>query len=89
MSIQDEAAAVRPLTLAWVSRHLEVGERIVRTEALHGGITAEMQRLTIGTRDGDIPITRTARVEGRCLKSQGVKPDAVVHLRPAAPSSRG
>ncbi|MFI6083035.1 phosphotransferase family protein [Streptomyces sp. NPDC051217] len=33
-------------------RHLEVGERIVRTEALHGGITAEMRRLTIGTRDG-------------------------------------
>ncbi|AEM84081.1 phosphotransferase family protein [Streptomyces violaceusniger] len=48
----DETAAVRPLTLAWVSRHLEVGERIVRTEALHGGITAEMRRLTIGTRDG-------------------------------------
>lgn len=48
----DEAAAVRPLTLAWVSRHLEVGERIVRAEALHGGITAEMRRLTIGTRDG-------------------------------------
>jgi aminoglycoside phosphotransferase (APT) family kinase protein len=48
----DEAAAVLPLTLAWVSRHLDVGERIVRTEALHGGITAEMRRLTIGTRDG-------------------------------------
>ncbi|WP_448331925.1 phosphotransferase family protein [Streptomyces sp. DSM 41534] len=48
----DEVAAVRPLTLAWVSRHLEVGERIVGTEALHGGITAEMRRLTIGTRDG-------------------------------------
>jgi aminoglycoside phosphotransferase (APT) family kinase protein len=48
----DESAAVRPLTLAWVNRHLEVGERIVRTEALHGGITAEMRRLTIGTRDG-------------------------------------
>jgi aminoglycoside phosphotransferase (APT) family kinase protein len=48
----DEAAAVRPLTLAWVSRHLEVGERIVRAEALHGGITAEMRRLTIGTPDG-------------------------------------
>jgi aminoglycoside phosphotransferase (APT) family kinase protein len=48
----DEVAAVRPLTLAWVSRHLEAGERIVRTEALHGGITAEMRRLTIGTRDG-------------------------------------
>ncbi|MGW8802078.1 phosphotransferase family protein [Streptomyces sp. NPDC055775] len=35
-----------------MSRHLEVGERVVRTEALHGGITAEMRRLTIGTRDG-------------------------------------
>ncbi|WP_328890711.1 phosphotransferase family protein [Streptomyces sp. NBC_00316] len=52
MTNHDEAAAVRPLTLAWVNRHLEVGERIVRTEALHGGITAEMRRLTIGTRDG-------------------------------------
>ncbi|MFC8080610.1 phosphotransferase family protein [Streptomyces sp. NPDC057307] len=31
---------------------LEVGERVVRAEALHGGITAEMRRLTIGTRDG-------------------------------------
>ncbi|WP_219819218.1 phosphotransferase family protein [Streptomyces lydicamycinicus] len=35
-----------------MSRHLEAGERIVRTEALHGGITAEMRRLSIGTRDG-------------------------------------
>lgn len=51
MTDRDEAA-VRPLTLAWVSRHLAVGERIVRIEALHGGITAEMRRLTIGTRDG-------------------------------------
>lgn len=48
----DAAAAVRPLTLAWVSGHLEVGERVVRAEALHGGITAEMRRLSIGTRDG-------------------------------------
>ncbi|MFI9046105.1 phosphotransferase family protein [Streptomyces sp. NPDC053427] len=52
MTHHDEAAAVRPLTLAWVSRHLEVGERIVKIEALHGGITAEMRRLTIGMRDG-------------------------------------
>ncbi|MFD9428002.1 phosphotransferase family protein [Streptomyces sp. NPDC060054] len=52
MTDRHEGAAVRPLTLAWVSRHLEVGERVVRTEALHGGITAEMRRLTIGTRDG-------------------------------------
>ena len=52
MTNHDEATAVRPLTLAWVSRHLEVGERIVGTEALRGGITAEMRRLTIGMRDG-------------------------------------
>ncbi|WKX74018.1 phosphotransferase family protein [Streptomyces sp. XD-27] len=52
MTNHDEAAAVRPLALAWVSRHLEVGERIVRAEALQGGITAEMRRLTISTRDG-------------------------------------
>ncbi|WP_327399069.1 aminoglycoside phosphotransferase family protein [Streptomyces sp. NBC_01288] len=48
----EEAGAVRPLTLAWVSRQLDVGERVVGTEALHGGITAEMRQLTIGTRDG-------------------------------------
>lgn len=52
MTDQDEAAAVRPSALAWVSGHLEVGERVLRTEVLHGGITAEMRNLTIGTRDG-------------------------------------
>ncbi|MFI6875402.1 phosphotransferase family protein [Streptomyces sp. NPDC050400] len=52
MTHHDGAATVRPLALAWVSRYLEAGERIVRAEALHGGITAEMRRLTIGTRDG-------------------------------------
>ncbi|WP_435887193.1 phosphotransferase family protein [Streptomyces antimycoticus] len=36
-----------------MSRHLEAGERLVGTQALHGGITADMRRLTIGTRDGD------------------------------------
>ncbi|MFB9455160.1 phosphotransferase family protein [Streptomyces antimycoticus] len=36
-----------------MSRHLEAGERVVGTQALHGGITADMRRLTIGTRDGD------------------------------------
>ncbi|WP_461087527.1 phosphotransferase family protein [Streptomyces deserti] len=35
-----------------MSRHLEVGERIVRTEAMHGGITAELRRLTVSRRDG-------------------------------------
>ncbi|MFJ5846434.1 phosphotransferase family protein [Streptomyces sp. NPDC092903] len=48
----DETATVRPLALAWVGRHLEAGERIVKAETLHGGITAEMRRLTIGARDG-------------------------------------
>ncbi|MDG4861540.1 aminoglycoside phosphotransferase family protein [Streptomyces sp. T-3] len=40
------------MTLAWVRRHLEAGERIVGAEALHGGTTADMRRLTIGMRDG-------------------------------------
>ncbi|MEU5924374.1 aminoglycoside phosphotransferase family protein [Streptomyces antimycoticus] len=53
MNNHDEAAGVRPLTLTWVNRHLEVGERVVGAQALHGGITADMRRLTIGTRDGD------------------------------------
>ncbi|MGW1062653.1 phosphotransferase family protein [Micromonospora rubida] len=35
-----------------MSQHLEVGERIVRTETPHGGITAQMRRLTIGRPDG-------------------------------------
>ncbi|MBP0459971.1 phosphotransferase family protein [Streptomyces montanisoli] len=38
--------------MAWVSRDLEAGERIVGAETLRGGITAEMRRLTIGSRDG-------------------------------------
>ncbi|WP_391858649.1 phosphotransferase family protein [Streptomyces rugosispiralis] len=37
-----------------MSRHLEAGERVVKAEALHGGITAEVRRLTIGTPDGGI-----------------------------------
>jgi hypothetical protein len=49
---RDEESAVRPWTLAWVSQHLQVGERVVKAEALHGGITAEMRRLTVGTRNG-------------------------------------
>lgn len=51
MTRHHETATVRPLTQEWVSRHLEVGERIVGIEVLHGGITAEMRRLTISTRD--------------------------------------
>lgn len=35
-----------------MTRQLEAGERIVRTEALHGGITAEMRKLTVGARNG-------------------------------------
>ncbi|MGW7239306.1 phosphotransferase family protein [Streptomyces sp. NPDC054804] len=52
MSDHDATGAVRPLALAWVGRQLEAGERIVRARALHGGITAEMRRLTIGTQHG-------------------------------------
>lgn len=43
-----EETAVRPKTLAWVNQHLDGGEQVVRTETLHGGMTAEMRRLTIG-----------------------------------------
>ncbi|GHJ42645.1 phosphotransferase family protein [Streptomyces sp. TS71-3] len=50
----DGAGSVRPLTRAWVGRHLKGGERIVKSEVLHGGVTAEMRRLTIRTLDGDI-----------------------------------
>jgi aminoglycoside phosphotransferase (APT) family kinase protein len=51
--VTNHDPTVRPLTHAWVTRHLEAGERIVRTSALHGGITAEMRRLTIGRPDGE------------------------------------
>ncbi|WP_349307191.1 aminoglycoside phosphotransferase family protein [Rhodococcus sp. IEGM 1381] len=37
---------------AWVSRHLNAGERIVESETLSGGITAEMRKLTVRTTDG-------------------------------------
>ncbi|MEZ0110883.1 aminoglycoside phosphotransferase (APT) family kinase protein [Catenulispora sp. EB89] len=43
---------IRPLTLAWVQQHLPDGERIVGSDVLHGGITAQMRKLTIGARDG-------------------------------------
>lgn len=52
MANQDEAATVRPSTSAWVSRHLRAGERVVEAEALPGGITADVWKLSIGTRDG-------------------------------------
>ncbi|WP_033215507.1 phosphotransferase family protein [Kitasatospora phosalacinea] len=52
MTDHDEAATLRPLTLAWVRRHLEAGEHLAGAEALHGGATADMRRLTVGTRDG-------------------------------------
>ncbi|MFI6677273.1 phosphotransferase family protein [Kribbella sp. NPDC050470] len=35
-----------------MGRQLGVGEGVVKVEALHGGISAEMRRLTIGSRDG-------------------------------------
>ncbi|OPC77885.1 aminoglycoside phosphotransferase [Embleya scabrispora] len=52
MTNHNEAATVRPSTLAWVSRHLDAGEHVVATEVLHGGLSAEMRKLTIGTRGG-------------------------------------
>ncbi|GCD95891.1 phosphotransferase family protein [Embleya hyalina] len=52
MTDHDEAATVRPSTLTWVSRHLEAGEHVVGAEVLHGGLSAEMRGLTIGTRGG-------------------------------------
>ncbi|MFI7065845.1 phosphotransferase family protein [Kribbella sp. NPDC050124] len=52
MSDHEDLGIIRPLTLAWASRQLEVGERIVRAEVLHGGISAEMRRLTIAMPDG-------------------------------------
>ncbi|EYT81351.1 aminoglycoside phosphotransferase [Streptomyces sp. Tu 6176] len=52
MTDHEEAGAVSPLTLAWVNRQLEDGERVVGAEVLHGGITAEMRRLTVGAPDG-------------------------------------
>ncbi|GCD43837.1 phosphotransferase family protein [Streptomyces paromomycinus] len=48
----SEAAAVRPKTLTWVAPHLSPDERIIRSEPLHGGITAEVRRLTISTGNG-------------------------------------
>jgi aminoglycoside phosphotransferase (APT) family kinase protein len=47
-----EAGAVRASTLAWVGRHLDIGERVVETRTLHGGMSAEMRRLTIAGQDG-------------------------------------
>lgn len=48
----EPPAAVGPSTRAWVSRHLNAGERIIESETLSGGITAEMRKLTIWTADG-------------------------------------
>ncbi|MFF7990672.1 phosphotransferase family protein [Kitasatospora xanthocidica] len=49
---RELASVVGPLTLAWVNSQLEPGERVLRAEALHGGITAEVRRLTVGAPDG-------------------------------------
>ncbi|WBO61499.1 phosphotransferase family protein [Streptomyces camelliae] len=69
MTNHDEEAAVRPRTLAWVSRHLMVGERVVKAEALHGGITAEMWRLTVSTRDGGTRgLVLRSFVDSRCAR---------------------
>lgn len=47
VTTHEGTAAVSPLTLAWVGRHLAPGERITGVEVLRGGITAEMPRLTV------------------------------------------
>ncbi|MFF7314717.1 phosphotransferase [Streptomyces sp. NPDC008137] len=47
MSDGDEGGGVRSRALDWVGRQLDTGERITGVEALHGGITAEMRRLTV------------------------------------------
>ncbi|WP_230594424.1 phosphotransferase family protein [Rhodococcoides fascians] len=52
MSGPDSFSAVSPSTRAWVSRHLNAGERIIQSETLSGGITAEMRKLTVWTTDG-------------------------------------
>lgn len=52
MSGPDSFSAVRPSTRAWVSRHLNAGERIIESETLSGGISAEMRKLTVSTKDG-------------------------------------
>ena len=76
--MRPDAHAVRPLTLAWVSRHLEIGERIVETEVLHGGITAEMRKLTVGTQDGgtrDLVLrTFVGTTHAEDWRSPGVRP---------------
>ena len=52
MSGPDSFSAVSPSTRVWVSRHLNAGERIIESETLSGGITAEMRKLTVWTTDG-------------------------------------
>ncbi|MEF3112336.1 aminoglycoside phosphotransferase family protein [Streptomyces chrestomyceticus] len=52
MTNPSEPATLRPHTATWVTRHLSPDERIITTEPLHGGITAEMRRLTISTGNG-------------------------------------
>lgn len=54
MTDDELTAGIRSSTLAWVGRQLDVGERVLGVEILHGGITAEMRRLTIGTADADV-----------------------------------
>lgn len=50
--IDPDEEGIRPRALAWVGRHLDAGEHVVETEALRGGLTAEMRRLTVAAPDG-------------------------------------
>ena len=47
MTQPGSLSVVRPSTRAWVSRYLHAGERIIDAEALTGGITAEVAKLTV------------------------------------------
>ncbi|MCZ4517977.1 aminoglycoside phosphotransferase family protein [Rhodococcus ruber] len=52
MTGAESLSTMGPSIRAWVSRHLNAGERIIESETLSGGITADIRKLTIGTTDG-------------------------------------
>ncbi|MEU4396870.1 aminoglycoside phosphotransferase family protein [Kribbella sp. NPDC023855] len=80
--VTNHDPTARPLTFAWVSRHLVAGERIVSTRSLHGGITAEMRNLTIGTQYGNIRhlVLRTFVDVENAADSLGREADALTLL---------
>lgn len=54
MTDDELPANLPPAAASWVSWQLEVGEQVLGVQILPGGITAEMRKLTIGTRDGGV-----------------------------------